>query len=205
MCGPHQVWPLRSECCGRGVPTKVVCAECMKMCCPGGKNSVVKGLIEFVTRLHVQLPTMFYVNNLAAAPNFYIVTLRLSPQYSGMARDAGTKVPVHPVPSYTGLRLSAIIGHCLRDLDFSLTLVYYPGDLDIPPPPPPPPPPQDTWSSSPKGIRLSPQYLSLPNFSPSPMLVHCPRDLDVFPKDTWSSPKGFFSPMLVHCTGDIII
>ena len=24
---------------------KVVCAECMKMCCLGGKNSVVKGLI----------------------------------------------------------------------------------------------------------------------------------------------------------------
>ena len=44
MCGPHRVWPLRSECCGRGVPTKVVCAECMKMCCLGGKNSVVKGL-----------------------------------------------------------------------------------------------------------------------------------------------------------------
>ena len=44
MCGPHQVWPLRSVCCGRGVPTKVVCAECMKMCCLGGKNSVVKGL-----------------------------------------------------------------------------------------------------------------------------------------------------------------
>ena len=47
MCGPHQVWPLRSECCGRGVPTKVVCAECMKMCCLGGKNSVVKGLKEW--------------------------------------------------------------------------------------------------------------------------------------------------------------
>ena len=46
MCGPHQVWPLRSECCGRGVPTKVVCAECMKMCCLGGKNSVVKGLMS---------------------------------------------------------------------------------------------------------------------------------------------------------------
>ena len=45
MCGPHQVWPLRSKCCGRGVPTKVVCAECMKMCCLGGKNSVVKGLM----------------------------------------------------------------------------------------------------------------------------------------------------------------
>ena len=44
MCGPYQVWLLRSECCGRGVPTKVVCAECMKMCCLGGKNSVVKGL-----------------------------------------------------------------------------------------------------------------------------------------------------------------
>ena len=49
MCGPHQVWPLRSECCGRGVPTKVVCAECMKMCCLGGKNSVVKGLNMHVT------------------------------------------------------------------------------------------------------------------------------------------------------------
>ena len=48
MCGPHQVWPLRSECCGRGVPTKVVCAECMKMCCLGGKNSVVKGLKSLV-------------------------------------------------------------------------------------------------------------------------------------------------------------
>ena len=33
-----------SECCGRGVPTKVVCAECMKMCCLGRKNLVVKGL-----------------------------------------------------------------------------------------------------------------------------------------------------------------
>ena len=30
--------------CGRGVPTKVVCDECMKMCGLGGKNSVVKGL-----------------------------------------------------------------------------------------------------------------------------------------------------------------
>ena len=51
MCGPHQVWPLRSECCGRGVPTKVVCAECMKMCCLGGKNSVVKGLISFTEKI----------------------------------------------------------------------------------------------------------------------------------------------------------
>ena len=49
MCGPHQVWPLRSECWGRGVPTKVVCAECMKMCCLGGKNSVVKGLTEGIS------------------------------------------------------------------------------------------------------------------------------------------------------------
>ena len=39
-----RVWPLRSECCGRGAPTNVVCAECMKMCCLDGKNSVVKGL-----------------------------------------------------------------------------------------------------------------------------------------------------------------
>ena len=42
VCEPHLVWPLRSECCGRGVPMKVVCTECMKMCCLGGKNSVVK-------------------------------------------------------------------------------------------------------------------------------------------------------------------
>ena len=46
VCVPHQVWPRRSECCGRGVPTKVVCVECMKMCCLGGKNLVVKGLNE---------------------------------------------------------------------------------------------------------------------------------------------------------------
>ena len=39
VCGPRQVWLLRSECCGRGVPTKVVCTECMKMCClNGGKG-----------------------------------------------------------------------------------------------------------------------------------------------------------------------
>ena len=50
---PHQVWPLRSECCGRGVPTKVVCAECMKMCCLGGKNSVVKGLRGIYCQLHI--------------------------------------------------------------------------------------------------------------------------------------------------------
>ena len=63
MCGPHQVWPLRSECCGRGVPTKVVCAECMKMCCLGGKNSVVKGLkrwdLGYQELLHLaQIPTL---------------------------------------------------------------------------------------------------------------------------------------------------
>ena len=54
MCGPHQVWPLRSECCGRGVPTKVVCAECMKMCCLGGKNSVVKGLRASAHALRIE-------------------------------------------------------------------------------------------------------------------------------------------------------
>ena len=48
VCGPHQVWPLSSECCGRGVPTKVGCAECMKMCGLGGKNSVVKGLTNII-------------------------------------------------------------------------------------------------------------------------------------------------------------
>ena len=37
--------PTKFGRCGRGVPTKVVCAECMKMCCLGGKNSVVKGLM----------------------------------------------------------------------------------------------------------------------------------------------------------------
>ena len=52
VCGPHQVWLLRSECCGRGVPTKVVCAECMKMCCLGGKNSVVKGLSPLLGQCH---------------------------------------------------------------------------------------------------------------------------------------------------------
>ena len=61
MCGPHQVWPLRSECCGRGVPTKVVCAECMKMCCLGGKNSVVKGLRSTCTQKSVcQPPQKFW-------------------------------------------------------------------------------------------------------------------------------------------------
>ena len=27
---------------------KVVCTECLKMCCLGGKSSVVKGLIDYV-------------------------------------------------------------------------------------------------------------------------------------------------------------
>ena len=69
MCGPHQVWPLRSECCGRGVPTKVVCAECMKMCCLGGKNSVVylvvaclcdNGTIKVVLQLTMGLHVNMY-------------------------------------------------------------------------------------------------------------------------------------------------
>ena len=29
----------------------MVCAECMKMCCLGGKNSVVKGLMAFLVCL----------------------------------------------------------------------------------------------------------------------------------------------------------
>ena len=29
----------------------MVCAECMKMCCLGGKNSVVKGLMRFSNEL----------------------------------------------------------------------------------------------------------------------------------------------------------
>ena len=55
VCGPHQVWPLRSECCGRGVPTKVVCAEYIKTCCHGGKNSVVNPLTTefFPPRQHI--------------------------------------------------------------------------------------------------------------------------------------------------------
>ena len=28
VCLSHQVWPLRSECCGRGAPAIVACAEC---------------------------------------------------------------------------------------------------------------------------------------------------------------------------------
>ena len=31
----HQVWPQRSECCGRGTPTYVACAECTQMCIVG--------------------------------------------------------------------------------------------------------------------------------------------------------------------------
>ena len=37
-----------------GVPTKVVCAECMKMCCLGGKNSVVKGLSDCVLSMRTK-------------------------------------------------------------------------------------------------------------------------------------------------------
>ena len=62
MCGPHQVWPLRSECCGRGVPTKVVCAECMKMCCLGGKNSVVKGLTDHILKSKLATATSVIQN-----------------------------------------------------------------------------------------------------------------------------------------------
>ena len=36
----------RIECYGRGVPTKVVCAECMKMCCLGGLIRVKLSKIE---------------------------------------------------------------------------------------------------------------------------------------------------------------
>ena len=37
VCEPHQFSPLRSECCGRGAPTNVVCAECMKCVVLGGR------------------------------------------------------------------------------------------------------------------------------------------------------------------------
>ena len=37
------------------MPTKVVCAECMKMCCLGGKNSVVKGLTKIKTIMHFSM------------------------------------------------------------------------------------------------------------------------------------------------------
>ena len=37
---------------------KVVCAECMKMCCLGGKNSVVKGLLNcLASTIVLQLST----------------------------------------------------------------------------------------------------------------------------------------------------
>ena len=36
------------------VPMKVVCAECMKMCCLGGKNSVVKRF-KLMPRFGMQL------------------------------------------------------------------------------------------------------------------------------------------------------
>ena len=39
---------LRSECCGRGAPTKVVCADCMKKLLSWRKNSVIKGLTQCV-------------------------------------------------------------------------------------------------------------------------------------------------------------
>ena len=41
---PHQVWPLRRKCCRRAPPTKVVCTECIKICCLGVKNSIVRRL-----------------------------------------------------------------------------------------------------------------------------------------------------------------
>ena len=53
VCEPHQVWPLRSECCGKGVPTNEMCAECMNMWCLGGKNSVVKGLSQLCIILYI--------------------------------------------------------------------------------------------------------------------------------------------------------
>ena len=47
MCLPrswgNQVWPQRSEHCGRAAPTNVACAECIQMCTAGGKNSVSQG------------------------------------------------------------------------------------------------------------------------------------------------------------------
>ena len=73
-CGPHQVWLLRSECCGRGVPKKVVCAECMKMCCLGGKNSVVKGL-TLLSSMHAHVETARKARNTKAKKkNIYIYT-----------------------------------------------------------------------------------------------------------------------------------
>ena len=68
------VWPLRSECCGRGVPTKVVCAECMKMCCLGGKNSEVKGLMTQVWDewiLFVEEPSVYTTSLVDLQPTMH--------------------------------------------------------------------------------------------------------------------------------------
>ena len=71
MCEPHQVWPLRSECCGRGVPTKVVCAKCMKMCCLGGKNSVVTESVDSVCRDTTYTQYMLIQKNLSKSQKRY--------------------------------------------------------------------------------------------------------------------------------------
>ena len=46
MCaGPTKFGRRGANAVGEEYLRKCVCAECMKMCCLGGKNSVVKGLI----------------------------------------------------------------------------------------------------------------------------------------------------------------
>ena len=43
---------------------KVVCAECMKMCCLGGKNSVVNSLPTNDCKSRHELPQAIYMGNL---------------------------------------------------------------------------------------------------------------------------------------------
>ena len=62
VCEPHQVWPLRSECCGRGAPTKLECAECMKMCCLPKLGSDLADCWHIIHHhLHVFLKTRLWL------------------------------------------------------------------------------------------------------------------------------------------------
>ena len=64
MCWPHRVWPLRSEPVGEEYLRKWCALNSMKMCCLGGKNSVVKGLRSSVLVLTTQksFPSLFYTS-----------------------------------------------------------------------------------------------------------------------------------------------
>ena len=45
MCASPPSLAPEDKYCGRGAPMNVVCAECMKMCSLGGKNSVLTGYL----------------------------------------------------------------------------------------------------------------------------------------------------------------